>query len=136
MLMCLAALPLAGTICAMMCLSGATAAATQAHHDEGQSCESPMPASSSTTKASSEPSATDAKIGGLSAYHCDTHDAVLPQVAATDVRRADLAVTAAPATSDPVDPLFGRVATFDSLLRYTSPPDPAPPTATPLVLRV
>lgn len=138
MLMCLAALPLAGTICAMTCLSGTTAAA--AHHEAGQDCESAMPPAVSgaaqTSADSSGSSESAAKIGALSPYHCGTHDAALPKVAATDVRRADLAVIAAPAASDPVDPLFGLVATFDSHFRYTPPPDTAPPTTTPLVLRV
>lgn len=138
MLMCLAALPLAGTICAMTCLSGTTAAA--AHHEAGQDCESAMPPAGSgaaqTSPDSSGSSESAAKIGALSTYHCGTHDAALPKMAATDVRRADLAVIAAPAASDPVDPLFGLVATFDSHFRYTPPPDTAPPTTTPLVLRV
>jgi hypothetical protein len=136
MLMCLAALPLAGTICAMTCLSGTTAAAS--HHEAGQDCESSMPASATAqaSSASAESSEFAAKIGALSTYHCGTHDAALPKVAATDVRRADLAVIAAPAASDPVDPLFGLVATFNSHFRYTPPPDTAPPTTTPLVLRV
>jgi hypothetical protein len=141
MLMCLAALPLAGTICAMTCLSGTTAVA--AHHQDGQDCESSMPASalartseSSESVASSESARSEAKIGALSAYHCGTHDAALPQVVATDVRRADLAVIAAPATSDPIDPLFGSVDTLDSVFQYTPPHGTAPPTTTPLVLRV
>lgn len=140
MLMCLAALPLAGAICAMTCLSGTTATAA-AHHQDGPDCESAMPApakahASADASESSGASTSAAKVGALSAYHCGTHEAALPQVAATDVRRADLAVNAAPAASDPVDPLFGRVESFDSFLRYTPPPDPAPPTTTPLVLRV
>lgn len=129
-LMCLAALPLAGTICAMTCLSGTTAGAAhqQDGHQKGQDCEM-------SPAASAESDESAAKIGAFSALHCGTHDAALPQVAATDVRRADHTVMAVPATADPVDPLFGRVETFDSL-QYTPPPDSAPPTATPLVLRV
>ncbi len=117
MLICLAALPLAGTVCAMTCLSGSSAVA--AHHQEGQDCESSMPASASARTSD----APEAKIGALSAYHCGTHDAALPQVAATDVKRADLSVIAAPAASDPVDPLFGSVNAFDLLFQYTPPPD-------------
>jgi hypothetical protein len=130
MLMCLAALPLAGTICAMTCLSGSSAVA--AHHEDGQDCESSTSASAQTSSESSE---SAAKIGARSAYHCGTHDAALPIVAATDVKRADLAMMAAPAASDPVDPLFGSVDAF-SLLQYTPPPGTPPPTTTPLVLRV
>ena len=46
------------------------------------------------------------------------------------------AMIAAPAASDPVDPLFGSVDAFDLLFQYTPPPGTAPPTTTPLVLRV
>jgi len=133
MLLVLAGLPLGGTICAMTCLSGSDAVA--AHHQKGQDCESAMPASAPAAD-SAEPGAKDAKIGALSDWHCGTHDAVLPQVAATDVKRADFAVMAAPAASDPVDPLFGSVAASVPLLEYTPPPDAAPPTAKPAVLRV
>jgi hypothetical protein len=137
MLIVLAALPLAGTVCAMTCLSGSSAVA--AHHQDGQDCESATPATptaSAPTSDESDASECAAKIGALSAYHCGTHDAALPQVAATDVKRADFAVIAAPAASDPVDPLFGSFTTSASLLQYTPPPGTAPPTATPLVLRV
>jgi hypothetical protein len=130
MLMCLAALPLAGTLCAMTCLSGSSAVA--AHHEDGQDCESSTSASSSESEAESE-----ANVGALSAMHCRTHDGVLPQVAATAAQRADeLAVISAPVTSDPVHLLFGSIATFDPLFDYSSPPRTAPPTTTPLVLRV
>src|SRR5690349_16227816 len=81
MLLVLAGLPLAGTVCAMTCLSGSTALA--AHHQEGQDCESATPAASRSDAGAN----ADAKIGALSAHHCGTHDAALPQVAATDVRR-------------------------------------------------
>lgn len=130
MLLVLAGLPLAGTVCAMTCLSGSTAVA--AHHQEGQDCENAMPAASHSEAGAN----ADAKIGALSAYHCGTHDAALPQVAATDVRRADFGVIAAPAAFDPVDPLFASVNTFDPLFEYSPPLGTAPPTATPAVLRV
>jgi hypothetical protein len=134
MLICLAALPLAGTICAMTCLSGSTAVA--AHHEEGQDCESSMPASASA-QSSSESSESAAKIGALSAYHCGTHDAALPQVAATVAQRADdLQVISAPVTSGPVHLLFGSITTFDPLFEYSPPPRTALQTTTPLVLRV
>lgn len=124
MLLVLAGLPLAGTVCAMTCLSGSTAVA---HHQEGQDCD--MTASAPSSEAG-------ATVGALSAYHCGTHEAALPQVAATDVRRADFGVIAAPSALDPVDPLFASVSTFDPLFEYSPPLGTAPPTATPAVLRV
>lgn len=130
MLLVLAALPLAGTVCAMTCLSGSTAVA--AHHQEGQDCESSVPAPSASARASD----VAPKIGALSAYHCGTHEAALPQVAATEVKRADSGVIAAPAASDPIDSLFASVSAFDTRFRYIPPPDTAPPSTTPFVLRV
>jgi hypothetical protein len=126
-LMYLAALPLAGTICAMTCVSGAATVA--AHHQDGQDCESPKPSSSHES---------DATIGALSASHCGNHGATLPQVAATTAQRADdLAVISAPAAaSEPVESLFGSVGTFDRFFQYAPPPGTAPATTTPLVLRV
>jgi hypothetical protein len=134
MLLVLAGLPLAGTVCAMTCLSGSTAVA--AHHQEGQDCESSMPAPVPAPSASAPASGAEAKIGALAAYHCGTHEAALPQVAATDVKRADSGVIAAPAASDPIDSLFASVSAFDTRFRYIPPPDTAPPTTTPLILRV
>jgi hypothetical protein len=116
----LAALPLAGTICAMTCVSASTA--VTAHQD----CEKAAPA----------PAASDVRVGALSDFDCGHHEGTLPQVAATAPQRADLAVMAAQAASDPVHPLFGSPTAFDSLFQYTPPPDSAPPTTTPLVLRV
>jgi hypothetical protein len=136
MLIVLAALPLAGTVCAMTCVSGSSAVAA-AHHQDGQDCESAMPASASArTSGESDASECAAKVGAISAYHCGTHDGALPQVAATDVKRADLAMSAAPAASDRVDLLFGSVDAFEPLFQYTPPPGTAPPTITSLVLRV
>jgi hypothetical protein len=129
MLMILAALPLAGTICAMTCLSGSSAVAT--HHEDGQDCESSMATSSDSSDAS-----PGARIGVLSDYGCRSHSSTLPQMATTAAQRADLAVIAAPAASGPVHPLFGSITASDAHFRYTPPPGTAPPTATPLVLRV
>ena len=136
-LLVLVALPLGGTICAMMCVSASSAVA--AHHGDGQDCEPAAPASSNASHDAS-PDATahapEARIGTLTAFACGHHEGTLPQVAATAPPRADLAVMAAQAASDPVHPLFGSVTGVDSVFQYTSPPDTAPPTTTPLVLRV
>jgi hypothetical protein len=127
----LAALPLAGTICAMTCLS--STATIAAHHEDGQDCEN----SSASAPSKPSESESDAKIGARSPSHCGNHGATLPQVAATTAQRADdLAVISAPAASEPVGSLFGSVTAFDPLSQYTPPPGTAPSTTTPLVLRV
>jgi hypothetical protein len=122
----LAALPLAGMVCAMTCVSASTAVA--AHHGDGQDCEQAM--------ASSSDAPAPVRVGTLSDVDCGHHEGTLPQVAATAPPRADLAVIAAHAASDPVHPLFGSLTALDSIFQYTPPPDSAPPTTTPLVLRV
>jgi hypothetical protein len=142
----LAALPLAGVICAMTCVSASTAVA--AHHGDGQDCEQAMTSSpagaasdaASSDAASSEAASSDAaaavRIGTLSDVDCGHHEGTLPQVAATAPPRADLAVIAAHAASDPVHPLFGSLTALDSVFHYTPPRDSAPSTTMPLVLRV
>jgi hypothetical protein len=129
-LMVLAALPLAGTVCAMMCVPDSSTAA--AHHEAGQECESAMSASSQASSGAS----IDARIGVLSESDCRNHDGAVPRMVATTAQRSDLAVISAAAASGPVHPLFGSLPAFTPLFDYTQPPGTAPPTTTPLVLRV
>jgi hypothetical protein len=116
----LAALPVGRTLCAIDC-SASTALAT--HHDSGQSCEQPAPASSGPQMDSDAPD------------RCGSHDGDLAQVAATRTERVDsansIAVLVDAIGSGPVTSLDGL-----SPLDYTAPPGTAPPTTLPLVLRV
>ena len=117
----LAALPVSGTLCALICDSAAKTAS--AHHGSDKDCADPP-------RPSNEPG-----IQGLSEHDCSNHDAAVRPVATTAAERIDLRT--APA-------LFAGLATFtlSSLpasalaFEYTSPPGTAPPTTTPLVLRV
>lgn len=116
----LTALPVSGTLYAMLCDSSANATAS-AHH--GSKCEEPRPASTGT------------QIQGGSEHDCSTHDAAVRQ-ASTVAQRADgvagsvllPTLTARAITTAPIQ--------VDSSFDYDAPPGTAPPTTTPLVLRV
>ncbi len=119
----LTALPVSGTLCAMLCDSSASATAS-AHHGSGTDCQEPRP------------STIGAQLQGVSEHDCSTHDAAVRQATSTVAQRADGVVgsvllpilTARAITTAPI-----RV---DSSSDYDAPPGTAPPTTTPLVLRV
>ena len=118
----LTALPVSGTLCAMLCDSWANAAPS-AHHGSGTECEEPRSASRGT------------QIQGSSEHGCGTHDASVRQATSRVAQRADgvagsvllLTLTARAITTAPI-----RLDSLD----YDAPPGTAPPTTTPLVLRV
>lgn len=117
----LAGLPVSGTVCAMVCESASSAAAT--HHGSGQKCEDPAPPSSGP------------QISGYPEHDCSTHDGAIRQ-ATTAAERADLTTKSAPI-------IIGAAAIVSVVLRnpqtffdYSSPPGTPPSTTTPLVLRV
>ena len=119
----LTALPVSGTLCATLCDSSAKATAS-AHHGSGTDCQEPRP------------STTGARIQGGAEHDCSTHDAAVRQATSTVAQRADgvagsvllPALTARAITTAPI-----RV---DSSFDYDAPPGTAPPTTTPLVLRI
>jgi hypothetical protein len=117
-----AALPVSGTLCAMMCDSAAAAAST--HHGSDKNCEE-----------TARPS-TGAQIEGASDHDCSNHDAAVRQVASTAPERVELKAAAL------VFALSGGHTSFSSLplsaptIDDASPPGTAPRTSTPLVLRV
>ena len=118
----LAGLPVSATVCAMVCESASSAAA--AHHGSGQKCEDPAPPSSGP------------QISGYPEHDCSTHGGALRQASTTAAERADV-------TTKSVPIVIGAVRTESVVFRnnqiffdYSSPPGTAPPTTTPLVLRV
>ncbi len=118
----LAGLPLSGTVCAMVCESASSAAAT--HHGSGQKCEDPAPPSSGP------------QISGYTEHDCSTHDGAIRQATTTATERADLTTKSAPI-------IIGAAAIVSVVPRnpqtffdYSSPSGTAPSTTTPLVLRV
>ena len=78
----LTALPLSGTICAMVCESAAKVGS--GHHGSDKNCEDPA-----------QPS-TGAQIQGVSEHDCSDHDAAARQVATTVAERILLQTHPAP----------------------------------------
>jgi hypothetical protein len=116
------ALPVSGTLCALMCDSAAAAAS--AHHGSGKDCEDAAHDS------------TGVQLESASDRDCSNHDAAIRQVASTVSERVELKTAAI---------AFGLSAghtSFDSLplsapaLEDAGPPGAAPRTTAPLVLRV
>ena len=119
----LTALPVSGTLCAMRCDSPAQATVS-AHHGSGTNCEEPSPPSTGT------------QIRGVAEPDCTTHDAAGRQATSTVAARAD-GVTGSVLLTTATDRAV-RTAPIrvDSSFDYNAPPGKAPPSTTPLVLRV
>ncbi len=122
-LMVLTALPVSGTVCAMLCDSAAATRA-QAHHGAGKVCDE-------QTTPSSGP-----QLRGASGHDCSDHEAAVREAATTTATRADSVprptLLAAVAVYDTISNLVDSDDVFD----YRTPPGRTPPTASPLVLRV
>ena len=118
----LTALPLSGTICAMVCDS--TAKAGSGHHGSDQNCED-----------RAQSSTGGALIQGVSEHDCSDHDAALRQAATSAAERVLLQTHPAPLTDLPAL-TFSSLATSGRSFAYTGPPGAAPPPTTPLVLRI
>ena len=118
----LAGLPVSGTVCAMVCDSASTAAA--AHHGSGQKCEEPA-------RAASGP-----QVVGHTEHDCSTHDAAVRHATMTAAERADLTTKSAPLMIGVVQIESATLHDSRTFFDYSSPPGTAPPTTTPLVLRV
>ena len=120
----LTALPVSGTLCAMLCNSAAATRAAM-HHASGKSCDE-EPA----TTPSSGP-----QLRGASGHDCSDHEVAVRE-ATTTATRADSVpgpgLLAAVAVHDTISNLVDSDAVFD----YRTPPGSTPPTASPLVLRV
>jgi hypothetical protein len=116
------ACPAAGAFCAMTCSSASEALA--AHHAAGQRCDDATASSSMT------------QFGVRSGHDCRTHDGAVLGMATTAAVRADVGLTAPPATSDGVPSVVASLVPLAPPFAYTPPTGTAPPTATPLVLRI
>ena len=121
----LTALPVSGTLCAMLCNSAAASRAS-AHHAAGKPCDEEQ-----ATTPSSGP-----QLRGASGHDCSDHEVAVREAATTTATRADSvpepSLLAAVAVHDTTSNLFDSDAVFD----YRTPPGSTPPTASPLVLRV
>jgi hypothetical protein len=118
----LAGLPALGTVCALACESASSAVA--GHHGTGQECDEPAPPTSGP------------QISGQPKHDCSTHAGIVGQPTTAPAERTDLTAKSAPPMMGAVQ--FESISLRDSnaFLDYSSPPGTAPPTTTPLVLRV
>jgi hypothetical protein len=117
----LAALPAAGVLCAMTCLSASDSMAS--HHASEQRCDDETPASVPQVTAGSQ-------------HDCENHEAVLVKMVTTPAERADVVITAPAATNETVHVSSARLFNLTRFFAYTPQADTAPPTTTPLILRV
>jgi hypothetical protein len=106
----------------MVCESSSSTAAT--HHGSGQKCEDPAPPSSGP------------QISGYSEHDCSTHDGAIRQASTTAVDRGDLTTKSAPIVIGVNGTESVAFRNSQVFFDYSFPPGTAPPTTTPLVLRV
>ena len=121
----LTALPVSGTLCAMLCDSAAATRAA-AHHASGKPCDEGQ-----ATAPSSGP-----QLRSASGHDCSDHEIAVREAATTTATRADSvpgpSLLAVVTVHDPISNLAASDGVFD----YRTPRGSTPPTACPLVLRV
>jgi hypothetical protein len=122
-LMVLTALPVSGTVCAMLCDSAAATRA-QAHHGAGKICDE-------QTTPSSGP-----QLLGASGHDCSDHEGAVREAATTTATRADSVPRPTLLAAVAVHDTISNLVESDDVFDYRTPPGSTPPTASPLVLRV
>ena len=120
----LTGLPVSGTTCALLCGSVASGSATGHHHGSTHAAEEPARPSSS------------AQIQSVSDHDCRMHDDALRQAATAAAWRSEQGVTSIPLALVRVAATLEALTGSGQRFHYSTPPGTAPPTATPLVLRV
>lgn len=117
------ALPVSGSVCALLC-DAAKSNATAGHHGSAKDCEEPAPSS------------TGFQIRGVSEHDCSTHDTAIRQAFLTAAEKANASVTSLPLVANLVTVRFTAPLNGGARFQNSSPPGTAPPTTTPLVLRI
>ena len=126
LLLLLTALPVSGTVCAMLCDSAAATRAA-AHHASGKPCDD---------EQATTPSSGPQMRGGTAGHDCSDHDAALREAATTTAARADSVPGPSLLVAVPVHDSIKHLTDSDAVFDYRTPPSRTPPTAAPLVLRV
>ena len=126
LLLLLTALPVSGTVCAMLCDSAA-ATRVAAHHASGKPCDD---------EQASTPSSGPQMRGGTAGHDCSDHDAAMREAATTTATRADSVAAPSLLVAVPVHGSISNLTDADAVFDYRTPPGSTPPTASPLVLRV
>ena len=121
----LTALPVSGTLCAMLCNSAAASRAA-AHHASGKPCDEEQ-----ATTPSSGPQLRDA-----SGHDCSDHEVAVREAATTTATRADSVPGPSLLVAVAVHDTISNIVHSDAIFDYRTPPGSTPPTASPLVLRV
>ena len=126
LLLLLTALPVSGTVCAMLCDSAAATRAA-AHHASGKPCDD---------EQATTPSSGPQMRGGTAGHDCSDHDAAMREAATTTATRADTVPGPSLLFAVPVHDSISKLTDSDAVFDYRTPPNSTPPTASPLVLRV
>ena len=125
LLLLLTALPVSGTVCAMLCDSAAATRAT-AHHASGKPCDDEQ-----ATTPSPGP-----QMRGTAGHDCSDHEAAMREAATTTATRADSVTGPSLLVAVPVHDSISNLTDANVVFEYRTPPGSTPPTASPLVLRV
>lgn len=123
--MVLTALPVSGTVCAMVCASAAASMAVTHHHHGAE-----MSGEENAAPASGP------ELRGSSKHDCSDHQTALREAATTTATRADELPGPSLLAAVPVHDRVSTLADPDAVFDYRTPPRSTPPTASPLVLRV
>ncbi|MEO7276111.1 MAG: hypothetical protein ABIX28_18175 [Vicinamibacterales bacterium] len=121
----LSALPVSGTLCAVLCDSTAASRAA-AHHGSGTPCNDGPDAASSS----------GLQVRNTAGHDCSAHDAVRREAATTAAARADSVSGPSLLVAVNVHRSLSNLAGSDAVFDYRTPPASTQPTAFPLVLRV
>ena len=122
----LSALPVSGAVCATLCESAASSPTSVSEHHHGSTNEVEEPA----------PSSTSAQVQSVSDHDCNSHDGALRQASTTAAERANWGISSIPSATTIALATFKAPADSGPHFEYSPPPGSAPPTTTPLVLRV
>ena len=126
LLLLLTALPVSGTVCAMLCDSAALTRPA-AHHASGKPCDD---------EQATTPSPSPQMRGATAGHDCSDHDAAMREAATTTANRADSVLGPSLIVAVPVHDSSSKLTDSDAVFDYRTPPGSTPPTAAPLVLRV
>lgn len=123
----LTGLPLSGAVCELLCGSALNAASSEtsaaAHHGSAEDCKKP-------------PAPSGVQVGAVSNHPCGDHSSIAQPQATVTPLRADANILVWPGVVAVSQIDYIDVPSFGSESAYSPPPGIAPPTSTPLVLRV
>ena len=122
----LTALPVSGAMCAMLCESAASSTASASGHHHGSTNNAEEPARPST----------NVHIQCVSDHDCNSHDAALWQSSTAAAGRAEWSVASISLGTTSASATAKALTDSGPHFEYRAPPGTAPPTTTPLVLRV